>query len=76
MSSRTLQRQLLKQGMSYRQLLDEVRYEMAMQKIAHSNLTIQEISCQLGYSEPAHFTRAFKRWNGKTPAQFRQQRKH
>ena len=72
-SPRSLQRQLQQEQTSYSQLLENLRYELAMQKIAHTDLEFQAISQELGYSTPGHFTRAFKCWTGKTPTQFRQQ---
>ena len=74
-SPRSLQRHLQQDQTSYSQLLDNLRYELAMQKIAHTDLEFQAITQELGYSSPGHFTRAFKRWTGKTPTQFRQQQK-
>ncbi len=70
-SQRTLQRRLMKENTSYIQIRNQINYEMAVQKLAHSNYSIQEIASELGYSSPGHFTRAFKRWTGKTPNQFR-----
>ena len=75
MSPRTVQRYLSQDNTSYSQILDEIRYEIAVQKVAHSSLDFKEIASELGYTSPAHFTRAFKRWTGKTPTQYRQQQK-
>lgn len=72
-SPRTIQRRLLKEKTTYTHLTEQIRYEIAMEDMAHSNLNIKEISQKLGYSCPAHFTRAFRRWSGKTPTQFRPQ---
>ena len=74
-SPRTLQRQLQQDQTSFSQLLENLRHELAMQKIAHTNLEFKAIAEELGYSTPGHFTRAFKGWTGKTPTQFRQQQK-
>ena len=71
LSPRTLQRHLMKENTSYTQIRNQINYEMAVQKLAHSNDSIKEIADQLGYSSGGHFTRAFKRWSGKTPNQFR-----
>lgn len=73
MSPRTIQRQLLKEKTSYSQILGQIRYEIALQKVAHSNLPFKEIATELGFGSPAHFTRTFKDWTGKNPTQFRQQ---
>ncbi len=74
-SPRSLQRHLQQDQTSYSQLLENLRYELAMQKITHTDLEFQAIAQELGYSTTGHFTRAFKRWTGKTATQFRQQQK-
>ena len=71
MTPRTLQRRLAEQGSSYQGLLDDTRQEAANCYLAHSALSICEIAYLLGYSEPAAFHRAFKRWNDETPQAFR-----
>jgi AraC-like DNA-binding protein len=75
MSTRTLQRRLAAAGLSYQELLDETRREAAERCIANSSLSIGEIAYLLGYSEPAAFHRAFKRWMGVTPQAFRQRQR-
>jgi AraC-like DNA-binding protein len=72
MSARTLQRRLSSAGLSYQELLDVVRRETAEKCMADSSLSIGEIAYLVGYSEPAAFHRAFKRWTGVTPQAFRQ----
>jgi AraC-like DNA-binding protein len=71
MSSRTLQRRLSQQGLSYQRVLDRVRRETAEKSIADSALSIGEIAYLVGYSEPAAFHRAFRRWTGTTPQTYR-----
>jgi len=71
-SSRTLQRRLSAVGLSYQQLLDGVRREVAERYLANSSLSIGEVAYLLGYSEPAAFHRAFKRWHDVTPRGFRE----
>jgi AraC-like DNA-binding protein len=71
MSGRTLQRRLTAEGMSYQELLDDARKEAAGQHLSEPTLAISEIAYLLGYSEPAPFHRAFKRWYGTTPDLFR-----
>ena len=70
-SPRTLQRRLAAGGVSFQELLDDVRKEAAGQRVAHSALSICEIAYLLGYSEPGPFHRAFRRWFGETPQAFR-----
>ena len=70
-SERTLQRRLADDGVSYQELVEEVRRAAAGRYLDESALAIGEIAYLLGYSEPAAFHRAFKRWYGTTPEQFR-----
>jgi len=71
MSERTLHRRLADAGVSYQELLDEVRKATAGRYLDRSELAISEIAYLLGYSEPAAFHRAFKRWYATTPEHFR-----
>lgn len=71
MSSRTLQRRLASEGVSYQQLVDAARKEAAGRYLAEPSLAIGEVAYLVGYSEPAPFHRAFKRWYGVTPDVFR-----
>jgi AraC-like DNA-binding protein len=71
MSERTLQRRLSDDGVSYQELLEEVRKAAATRYLDESTLAIGEIAYLLGYSEPAAFHRAFRRWYETTPEQFR-----
>ncbi len=71
MSARTLQRRLAAQGVSYRDLLDDARKEAAGRYVSQSVLSIAEIAYLVGFSEPAPFHRAFKRWYGTTPQLYR-----
>ena len=73
-SLRTMQRQLAEQQRSFKQLLDEIRQELAEQYLANSRLSLNEITYLLGFSNQANFTRAFKRWHGMPPSSYRQQR--
>jgi AraC-like DNA-binding protein len=74
MSPRTLQRRLAAEGVSYQSLLEDARKEAAGRYLADGTLAIGEIAYLLGYSEPAPFHRAFRRWYGKTPEAFRRRR--
>ena len=71
MHSRTLNRRLNIFGMSFQQLLDETRFEIARQTLEHSAIEVGEISVTLGYAAPGVFSRAFRRWSGTTPAEWR-----
>jgi AraC-like DNA-binding protein len=71
MSARTLQRRLADEGVPYQQLVDEWRQHVARHHLSGTALAISEIAYLVGYSEPAPFHRAFKRWFGVTPQEFR-----
>jgi AraC-like DNA-binding protein len=71
MSLRSLQRKLHNEGTSFTALLNETQQQLAIQYIQESHRSIGEITYLLGYSEPGSFTRAFRRWTGKSPLQFR-----
>lgn len=73
MTSRTLRRQLTREGTSYRALLDEIRLMLAEQWLEMGVLTLEEISDRLGFSELSNFNHAFRRWTGQTPARFRRE---
>ncbi|MBC5781534.1 AraC family transcriptional regulator [Ramlibacter sp. USB13] len=68
LSERSLQRQLLQEGVRFAELVDQVRRELALRYVADRGLAIGEVAYLLGFSEPSPFHRAFKRWTGRTPA--------
>lgn len=72
MTPRTLHRNLLDEGTSYRAILEDVRYVLAVEHLKANQLSIQEIAFTLGYTDAANFRRAFKRWEGVAPSDFRQ----
>jgi AraC-like DNA-binding protein len=71
MSVRTLSRSLAAAGTSYRQVLDGLRRELSLRHLAGNRFSISEIAFLLGFVELSSFHRAFKRWTGETPAEFR-----
>ena len=71
MPGRTLQRRLKASGTSFNELLGEIRFKLARTKLESNAWSIRDISTGLGYSDDAHFVRAFKRWSGMTPGEFR-----
>lgn len=71
MSPRTLQRRLSEAGTTFQSLVDEARRCLAQGYLEDERLTVGEVAYMLGYSEPSAFVRAFKRWTGRTPRQFR-----
>jgi AraC-like DNA-binding protein len=68
---RTLQRKLKEEGTNYRQLLNEVRVEMAKELLTHSDIPITRLAERLGYSQLATMTRAFKTQTGSSPSAWR-----
>ena len=72
LSRRSLQRRLSEQGLSFTQLLETTRRDLGLQYVRDPQHSFNEIAFLLGFTEPANFSRAFKRWYGKTPSQFRQ----
>ena len=71
MSTRTLQRRLAEEGVTYQSLVDRARKEAASRYLSNSNLTIGEVAYLVGFSEPVPFYRAFRRWFAVTPERFR-----
>jgi AraC-like DNA-binding protein len=74
-SPRTLQRRLAAERVSYQEVLDDVRREAAEHYLGDASLSVGEIGYLLGFSEPAAFHRAFKRWTGITPLELRRARR-
>ena len=74
MHSSTLARRLERHGIGFRELVDECRFEVAREMLAHSASDISQIAEMLDYADATAFTRAFKRWSGTTPARWRSER--
>ena len=72
-SPRTLQRKLKEEGISYQDVADEVRKSLAIHYLEEGGYPVKEISYMLGYNELSAFTRAFKRWTGRTPVSFQKE---
>lgn len=71
MSRQTLYRKLKKEGLTFQELVEQVRRDKAMRYVADDHYALGEIAFLLGFSELSAFSRAFKRWTGVAPAQFR-----
>ncbi|SMB21955.1 putative transcriptional regulator [Sterolibacterium denitrificans] len=71
LSTRTLNRRLAEAGTSFRALGETVRRQRAEHLLANPAVSLAEISFMLGYQEQSTFQRAFKRWTGLTPGEFR-----
>lgn len=70
---RVLQKQLAENGTQFRRLLEETRMKIAMQHLRHSGISLTELALNLGFAELAVFSRAFKRWSGRSPLKWRQE---
>lgn len=70
-SNRTLQRKLKDEGTSFMDLLQDTRLQLARKYLRQPSRSVVETSYLLGFSEPSTFSRAFKRWTGMAPADFR-----
>ena len=70
-SPRTLQRKLSDDGVSFQALVNETRQQLAEYHLNRNELSSAEIAYLLGFAEPSNFYRAFKKWTGKTPGQYR-----
>ena len=71
-SVRSLQRRLAAMGVSFAQISNECRLEIAKELLADTDQSLSEIAMHIGYSESQNFIRAFKRGTGQTPEEFRQ----
>jgi AraC-like DNA-binding protein len=71
MSPRTLQRKLAEANTTYLQLVDATRKDLALRYIEDPRRSVTDITFSLGFSQPSAFTRAFKRWTGLNPSDYR-----
>jgi AraC-like DNA-binding protein len=71
MSERSFFRELQRQGTSYLKLVDSVRRELACERLRDPRFTISEVAFLVGFSEGSAFHRAFRRWTGESPSDFR-----
>lgn len=71
MSERTLKRQLQKLNTQYRRVVDAMRFEWAASALRSTDMAVAEIAEQMCFTDVANFRRAFKRWTGQTPQEYR-----
>ena len=71
MSSKTLERRLAEKGTAFGILLDDIRKGLAIRYLGDTSFRLDQVAYLTGYSEPAALVRAFKRWTGTTPMQYR-----
>ena len=67
MNLRTMQRHLGAWGVTFEQLLEDLRLHHALIGLQEERLSVTDVAFHLGYSDAAHFTRAFRRWTGTAP---------
>ncbi|MBZ2190504.1 AraC family transcriptional regulator [Alcanivorax sp. JB21] len=72
MSSRTLKRKLQQLGTSYQKVLDDLRKGLAVEHLTQTSATVDDIALFLGYSDASNFARAFRRWTGRSPTDYRE----
>jgi AraC-like DNA-binding protein len=70
-SERTLRRNLAAESTTWRQIIDGCESEAALDFVAHTNISLNEIASRLHYSQYSHFHRAFRRWTGESPTSYR-----
>lgn len=73
MGTRTLTRRLQERNTSYRKIINEVRSDLAIKYLEDTNLTIDQISELVGFSETTAFRRAFRKWAGRNASQYRKE---
>jgi AraC-like DNA-binding protein len=73
-SSRTLQRKLGEEGTHYKDVLNELRLELALYFLRNTDLSLENIAYELGYRESRSFYRSFKQWTGRTAGSYRHER--
>jgi len=74
-SSRTLKRRLAEHRTTFSAIVDGERKRRALTLLRSTALTHDQVAAQLGYSDVANFSRAFRRWTGKTPGALRKRRR-
>jgi AraC-like DNA-binding protein len=72
MSRQTLYRRLKGEGVTFEEILDAKRRQLAIRYLALECTSVKAAAYRLGFSDPAAFSRAFKRWTGLTPSEFRE----
>ena len=70
-SARTLQRRLLEEGITFHNLVEKARREMAQHYLSQSSLELTDTAYLLGYEDPNSFIRAFHKWEGTSPGEWR-----
>ncbi|MBI2734640.1 MAG: AraC family transcriptional regulator ligand-binding domain-containing protein [Aquabacterium sp.] len=75
MSERTLKRRLQDEGCSFQALLDQARHQDSLRLLGNPALAIKQVAEAVGYTDPANFARAFAKWTGISPREWRQKQR-
>jgi len=73
-SPRTLQRRLSEENTTFQDVLDDIRKDVCMDHLENTSMPVAEVAYLAGFADPSTFYRAFKRWTGMTPLEFRESR--
>lgn len=76
MHRRTMSRHLRTEGLAFRQVANEIRFEIACELLENTDMALSQVAAVLRYSELSAFTRAFRRWSGQTPSAWRASHPH
>jgi len=71
LSPRTLQRRLNEQNSSVKKIVDSTRHQLSVSFLGQKHLSVKEVAYSLGFNDPSNFSRAFRRWEGITPKEYR-----
>ena len=71
LTTATLRRRLAEEGASYQGIKDQLRRDLAISYLSHSDRSVMDIALELGFSERSAFHRAFRKWTGASPGEFR-----
>ena len=71
MHRRTMNRHLNAEGLAFRRVANQIRFEIACELLENTDMALGQVAAVLRYSEPSAFTRAFRRWSGQSPSAWR-----
>ena len=71
MHRRTMNRHLNAEGLAFRRVANQIRFEIACELLENTDMALGQVAALLRYSEPSAFTRAFRRWSGQSPSAWR-----
>lgn len=75
MTAATMRRRLHDEGSSFQSIKDQLRRDLAVRYLGHSDRSVMDIALELGFSERSSFHRAFRKWTGASPGEFRRSRR-